>query len=106
MIIKTGMWTSQCYNEVQKYCTPVVVADLQEENGITEMIPFDKWTIDPQASLLNFCANETVDGVEFDLMKFPWHLFPEDIPACIDMSSNIGSCDVPWDKVGVVYFGA
>jgi phosphoserine aminotransferase len=70
------------------------------------MVPFDQWKIDPQASFLNFCANETVDGVEFDLNKFPWHLFPEDIPACIDMSSNIGTCDVPWDKVGVVYFGA
>lgn len=69
------------------------------------MVPFDKWKIDPEASFLIFCSNETVDGIEFDLMKFPWDLFPSDIPACIDMSSNIGTCDIPWDRVGVVYFG-
>jgi hypothetical protein len=28
MIIMTGQWTKQCYNEVQKYCNPRVVADL------------------------------------------------------------------------------
>lgn len=39
-------------------------------------------------------------------MKFPYHLFPDDIPVCVDMSSNIGTTEVPWNKVGVVYFGA
>jgi len=33
-------------------------------------------------------------------------MIPKDCPVCIDMSSNIGTNIIPWDKVGVVYAGA
>lgn len=41
-----------------------------------------------------------------DLNKFPWQLFPRDMPVAVDMSSNIGTTEVPWDKLGVVYMGS
>jgi len=70
------------------------------------MVSHDKWVIDPESSFFCFCSNETVNGFEIPFETFPWHLIPKDIPVCVDMSSNIGTCHVPWDKVGVVYMGA
>lgn len=52
------------------------------------------------------CSNETVNGFEINLETFPWEKIPKDIPVCIDMSSNIGTVDIPWDKVGVIFAGA
>jgi len=28
------------------------------------------------------------------------------MPITVDLSSNVGTADIPWDKLGVVYFGA
>jgi phosphoserine aminotransferase len=70
------------------------------------MVPESEWVIDPEASFFHFCANETVNGIEFDFEKFPFHLIPKDCPVVCDMSSNIGTTRVPWDKVSMVYMGA
>jgi phosphoserine aminotransferase len=47
-----------------------------------------------------------VNGFEFNWKTFPFHLIPKDIPIVADMSSNIGTNHIPWDKLGVVYAGA
>jgi len=52
------------------------------------------------------CTNETVNGIEFDWDKIPFHRIPKDIPIVCDMSSNIGTNVIPWDKIGMVYAGA
>lgn len=106
MHLKTGMWSNQCSKELGKYCNTVLVADNIADNNCTRMVPYDKWKIDEQASFFNFCANETVDGFEIDFDNFPWHKIPKDMPVCADMSSNIGTNKIPWDKMGVVYAGA
>ena len=105
MMINSGMFSSQNLNEMRKYCNAVRVADLIEDNGCTQMVPIERWNIDPEASFMTFTSNETANGIEFDLMTFPWEIIPDDIPICIDMSSNIGTCHIPWEKVGIVYFG-
>lgn len=100
------MWSNQCLDELKKHCNAIVVADNVVENDCTAMVPFNKWNIDPEASFFSFCSNETVNGWEWDFDYFPWHLIPKDCPVCIDMSSNIGTNNIPWDKVGVIYAGA
>lgn len=70
------------------------------------MVPISQWKIDPEGSFFCFCANETVNGFEFNFETFPWHLIPKDMPVVADMSSNIGTCEIPWDKLGVVFAGA
>lgn len=42
------------------------------------------WNLDPKASYVYYCDNETADGVEFPFI-------PEtgDVPLVVDMSSNI-----------------
>ena len=108
MTMRTGMWSNQTLAELSKYCKPVVVADNVTENDCSKMVEHKNWKIDPEASFMCFCANETVNGFEQPLDKFPWHLLPKGMPCCIDMSSNIGTCHVPWNNghVGVVYMGA
>jgi phosphoserine aminotransferase len=109
MLMRQGMWSNQCLAEVKKHAKEVViVCDLITDNDCTAMVPYDKWKIDPEASLFCVCTNETVNGLEIDLKTFPWHKIPKDIPICMDMSSNIGTCDVPWEngQIGVVYMGA
>jgi phosphoserine aminotransferase len=105
MTLRTGMWSNQNIAELEKHCTPVIVADNVTDNDCTKMVPQDQWKIDPEASFFCLCSNETVNGFETDFNTFPWEKIPKDIPVCVDMSSNIGTCEIPWDKVGVVYAG-
>ena len=58
------------------------------------------------ASFYAICTNETVNGIEFDWEEFPFDRIPDDIPIVADMSSNIGTNIIPWDKLGMVYAGA
>lgn len=106
MLLKTGLWSGQNYSEITKFCDVVTVADNIKDNDCTRMIPVSQWKIDPEASFFHFCVNETVNGFEFDFDTFPFHLIPKDIPIVCDMSSNIGTVDIPWEKVGMVYAGA
>lgn len=106
MVMRTGMWSIQNVNEVKKHGNAVIVTDAVKDHDCCDIDPPEKWNIDPEASFFCMCSNETVNGIEFNFDRFPWHLFPKDIPICIDMSSNVGTCHVPWDKVGLLYMGA
>lgn len=106
MIMRTGMWSNQNLAELEKFCNIVVVADNIKDNDCTKMVPVSEWKIDPEASFFHFCVNETVNGFEIDFETFPFHLIPKDIPIICDMSSNIATTHVPWDKVSMVYMGA
>ena len=55
----------------------------------------DKWTMDPGASYLYYCANETVHGVEFNHIPNT-----QGVPIVADMSSNIFT-----RKIDVAKFG-
>lgn len=63
------------------------------------------WKIDPEASFLHICINETVHGFEITEENFPWHKFPKDMCIVGDMSSNIGTRKINWDRFSVVYAG-
>jgi len=104
-LLLTGMWSNQNYNEMKKHCNVNVVANNHTDNDCTKMVPHEKWNIDPNGSFFYFCSNETVNGFEFDFNTFPFHLIPNDMPIIADMSSNIGTVNVPWDKMGMVFMG-
>ena len=105
-VLITGMWSNQSYAEIKKHCDVNVVANLITENDCTKMIDPSEWNIDPEASFFHFCCNETVNGIEFDFDTFPWDKIPKDMPIIGDMSSNVGTKPIPWDKMGMVYMGA
>ena len=64
-----------------------------------------QWLIDPEASFFHFCSNETVHGFEITEDNFPWDLIPMDVPIVADMSSNIGTRPINWDRISVIYAG-
>ena len=65
------------------------------------------WKIDPEASFVHICLNETVHGLEIvNNPHFPWHMIPKDMVVVGDCSSNIGTFDIDWNRFGVIYGGA
>ena len=65
------------------------------------------WKIDPEASFIHICLNETVHGLEITQNpNFPWHLIPKDVVVVGDVSSNVGTFNIDWDRFGVIYAGA
>lgn len=97
------MWSSQATAEAKKYCE--VNEIYPDSNGKYTTLPDSaNWKIDKEAAYVHYCYNETVHGVEFPV-DFPFELFGDQIVVC-DMSSNICTKPVAWEKYGVVYAGA
>jgi len=105
-LLVTGMWSNQNYTEMQKHCNVNVVANNITDNDCTRMVDPAQWNVDPEGSFFYFCTNETVNGFEFNFDTFPWHLIPEGMPVVCDMSSNVGTNHIPWDKISMVFMGA
>lgn len=92
--------------EVSKFAKVTVVTDAVAQHDCCKVSDPSTWTIDPHASFFSFCVNETVNGIEFDWDTFPFHLIPRECAIVADMSSNIGTNIIPWEKLGMVYAGA
>ena len=103
---RTGMWSNQNINEMQKFADIHIVTDAVSDHNCTKVDDYSKWSINRDASFYAICTNETVNGIEFDWEEFPFDRVPSDIPIVADMSSNIGTNIIPWDKLGMVYAGA
>ncbi|CAK7202109.1 Phosphoserine transaminase [Sporothrix eucalyptigena] len=117
----TGSWSLKAYQEAQRLLGADkvnLVADGRKEvdsragkaskfAGIPDEATWTK-NLSPNAALVYYCDNETVDGVEFP--QFPPALAPAagntTAPIVADMSSNILSRPVPVRNYGVFFFGA
>lgn len=105
MINRTGLWSMQNTDEMTKFCNVHLVTDAVKDHNCEKVDDYSKWNINPDASYYCICTNETVNGIEFNWEDFPFDKVPKDIPIVADMSSNIGTNVIPWDKLGVVYAG-
>lgn len=95
----TGSWSAKAFKEAQKYGKPNLVFPKPEK--FTAIPSQSEWKLNPNASYLYYCDNETVDGVEFNFI-------PETngVPLVCDMSSNFMSRPFDITKFGLVYAGA
>ncbi|XP_011305706.1 probable phosphoserine aminotransferase [Fopius arisanus] len=95
----TGSWSAKAAKEAAKYGKVNHV--LPKTNSYTEIPDRATWKLDPNASYVYYCANETVHGIEFDNI-------PETngVPLVADMSSNILTRKLDISKFGVIYAGA
>ena len=95
----SGTWSWKAYKEAQKYGTANLVFSKPEK--FTTIPPQSEWKLNPNASYLYYCDNETVDGVEFNFI-------PETngIPLVCDMSSNFMSRSIDVSKFGLIFAGA
>jgi len=97
--VVTGQWGEKAQKECAKYGTSQVACNTKATKFTT--IPSqDTWTLDPEAAYVHYCANETVNGVEFKST-------PEvgDVPLVADMSSNFMSKPIEVSKHACVYGG-
>jgi phosphoserine aminotransferase len=97
--IVTGSWSAKAAKEAAKYGkVNQVIPKLDKYNKIPEQ---STWKLDPEASYVYYCANETVDGVEFQFIPDT-----KGVPLVCDMSSNIFSRPIDVSKFGIIYGGA
>ena len=75
-------------------------------SGYTKLPDQQTWKIDPEASFLHYCVNETVHGFALDQANFPWDKIPKDMVIVGDMSSNIATFPIDWKHFDVIYAGA
>lgn len=96
---RPGSWSAGAAKEAAKYGKVNLV--LPKTGKYTGVAPRSEWTLDPNASFVYYCDNETVHGVEFDTI-------PETngVPIVADMSSNFLSRPFDISKFGVVFAGA
>jgi len=97
--IVTGGWSSKAAKEATKYGKVNLV--VPKASKYTNVPDQSTWNLDPKASYVYYCDNETADGVEFPFI-------PEtgDVPLVVDMSSNIFTRKFDVTKFGLIYAGA
>ncbi|CAN8095449.1 unnamed protein product [Discula destructiva] len=111
--IVTGSWSLKAYQEALRLLGPQyvnLVCDARTiNNGKFGKIPDQStWNLSPNAAMVYYCDNETVDGVE--MPAFPEILAPRADgtgPIVVaDMSSNILSRRIPVKNFSLFFFGA
>ncbi|XP_026481823.1 probable phosphoserine aminotransferase [Ctenocephalides felis] len=97
--VVTGSWSAKAAKEAAKYGkVNMVIPKMSKYQDIPDQ---STWNLDPNADYVYYCANETVDGVEF-----PFIPDTKGVPLVCDMSSNILSRPFDITKYGIVYAGA
>ncbi|XP_006892046.1 PREDICTED: phosphoserine aminotransferase isoform X2 [Elephantulus edwardii] len=97
--VVTGAWSAKAAEEAKKFGTANMV--YPKLGSYTKIPDPSTWSLNPDASYVYYCANETVHGVEFD--------FVPDVKGAVlvcDMSSNFLSRPVDVSKFGVIFAGA
>ncbi|MDY6934374.1 MAG: 3-phosphoserine/phosphohydroxythreonine transaminase [Spirochaetota bacterium] len=97
--VLTGSWSKKALDDGRNIGQINVIWDGKNENY--SRIPTQKelhFTRD--AVYVHICSNETIGGIE-------WDYFPDagEIPVVIDMSSDIMSRPLPWERIDMIYAG-
>lgn len=95
----TGSWSAKAAQEAKKYGTVNLV--LPATKKYTTIPEATSWSLNPEASYVYYCANETIHGVEF-----PDTPETNGVPLVCDMSSNILTRAIDVSKYGVILAGA
>jgi phosphoserine aminotransferase len=98
--VLTGDWSKKSYKEAKTY-GQVNVAATAEGSKFTAIPKQSEWKLDPGASYVHICSNETIGGVQFH-----WTPDTGKVPLVADMSSDILSRPIDVSKYGLIYGGA
>ncbi|XP_058461390.1 probable phosphoserine aminotransferase [Malaya genurostris] len=92
----TGSWSAKAAKEAAKYGK---INQVVPKPAKYTCVPDQKdWKLDPNASYLYYCDNETIEGVEFNFVPNT-----NGVPLVVDMSSNILSRPVDIKQFGVIF---
>lgn len=96
----TGVWADKAIKEAKDYGTVEVICSSKNDNYTH--LP-KNFTIPPHAKYVHLTSNNTIYGTQ-------WHNFEafyqSDIPIVADMSSDILSRTLDYNKFGIIYAGA
>uniref|UniRef100_A0A3P8VFZ5 Phosphoserine aminotransferase n=2 Tax=Cynoglossus semilaevis TaxID=244447 RepID=A0A3P8VFZ5_CYNSE len=97
--VVTGTWSEKAAKEAEKYGKINIVHPKMD--SYTKIPDPSSWTLNPAASYVYYCNNETIHGVEFNFI-------PEtnSVVLVCDMSSNFLSRPIDVSKFGLIYAGA
>jgi len=98
--IITGAWAKKAVGDaraVGEVTAPWDGADC----SYTRMPAQQELALNPNAAYVHLCSNETIGGIQ-------WQSFPDtgSVPLICDMSSDILSRPLDWNKIDMVYAGA
>ncbi len=96
----TGFWGRKALAEAQR-CGNVNVIYTTADNGYKNVPEQGELNFSPDAKYVHYVANETIEGVEFK-----YEVDGGGVPVVCDMSSNILSKPIEWDKYAVIYSSA
>lgn len=112
--VVSGIWSKKSLDESQRYGQGRIAASSLEplQDGDQTWAPLNwmpeasSWQVNPAASYLHVCSNETIGGVEFAEWPRMADLGAPDVPLVIDSSSHFLSRPIDFSKVGMTYAGA
>ena len=99
--VVTGDWSKKACKEAQHYGRVRQVVST-EADGFTSFPAWADLDLNPDASYLHLCTNETIRGVEV----FDFDSLPTGVPLVADMSSHILSRPIDVSRFGLIYAGA
>lgn len=102
--LTTGAWSAKALEEAAKYGSPTEVATSKASKFTTIPDP-STWNVNPEGAYFHYCANETIQGVEFTLTPEMLEKIGSQ-PIVADMSSNFLSKPIDVAKHAVIYAGA
>jgi phosphoserine aminotransferase len=97
--IHTGSWSGKSIKEAARYAKVNVAASAEKFDHVP---PQESWKLSSDAAYLHVCTNETIDGVEFNVVP----TVQGATPLVADMSSHILSRVIDVSKYGVIFAGA
>jgi phosphoserine aminotransferase len=95
----TGQWAEGAFKEAGKVAAVRVAADSRKIQPARVPLA-SEIKVGADAAYLHITTNETVDGIQ-------WASLPDSpVPLVADMSSDIMSREIPWNRFSLVYAGA
>ncbi len=112
--VLTGSWSSKAYKEAKGYGEMRIAAssaEAREIDGVQyqawQWAPdFSEWQINPKASYLHYCSNETIGGVEYAQLPDKAAIGAEAVPLILDTSSHFLARAWNLEGVDMLYAGA
>eukprot|EP01123_Difflugia_compressa_P012751 TRINITY_DN558_c0_g1_i1.p1 TRINITY_DN558_c0_g1~~TRINITY_DN558_c0_g1_i1.p1 ORF type:complete len:388 (-),score=72.20 TRINITY_DN558_c0_g1_i1:80-1243(-) len=97
----SGRWSQLAFEESKLYTNPNQASDVGKD-GLINIPKKETWKLNPDASYLYYCDNETIHGCEYPEVP----VAPPGVPLVADMSSNFLTRVVDVSKFGVIFAGA
>jgi len=93
---EVGSWSSKAIKEASKICK-LNICTSSKENNFTEIDHLNKWNINDNSSIIHYCKNETIQGIQIkEEPNFKNSVF-------VDMSSCLFSEDIDVSKYDFIY---